>query len=219
MCLLFCIVLAPVVQTLDSTIHWINHYPLDNSIGFASVYPPDSDLSGGQRYPSFEQLSFEPCHILRFTMTLVSLFLSYKSQVDENQIKLFKTIKQGLLPTLLYFFLLEQMTLKLALLPLKLQVSLHYHIWQRKNHVIHFTTINLFGRDRETIIKIIRHFTKSNEFWTLNRLLYLPENFMSNNYFELIKITKEPTTKHALVFLSIIIIIIIIIYFLFCLYA
>ena len=37
--------LAPVVQTLDSAIHWINHYPLDNSIGFASVYPLDSDLS------------------------------------------------------------------------------------------------------------------------------------------------------------------------------
>ena len=50
------ILLAPVVQTLDSAIHWINHYPLDNSIGFASVYPLDSDLSGGQRYPSFEQL-------------------------------------------------------------------------------------------------------------------------------------------------------------------
>ena len=47
---------APVVQTLDSAIHWINHYPLDNSIGFASVYPLDSDLSGGQRYPAFEQL-------------------------------------------------------------------------------------------------------------------------------------------------------------------
>ena len=47
---------APVVQTLDSAIHWINHYPLDNSIGFASVYPLDSDLSGGQRYPLFEQL-------------------------------------------------------------------------------------------------------------------------------------------------------------------
>ena len=47
---------APVVQTLDSAIHWINHYSLDNSIGFASVYPVDSDLSGGQRYPSFEQL-------------------------------------------------------------------------------------------------------------------------------------------------------------------
>ena len=50
------ILLAPVVQTLDSAIHWINHYPLDNSIGFASVYPLDGDLSGGQRYPSFEQL-------------------------------------------------------------------------------------------------------------------------------------------------------------------
>ena len=55
----FCFdILAPVVQTLDSAIHWINHCPLDNSIDFASVYPLDSDLSGAQRYPyaSFEQL-------------------------------------------------------------------------------------------------------------------------------------------------------------------
>ena len=51
--------LAPVVQTLDSAIHWINHYPLDISIGFSSVYLLDSDLSGEQRYPSFEQLGPE----------------------------------------------------------------------------------------------------------------------------------------------------------------
>ena len=51
--------LAPVVQTLDSAIHWKNHYPLDNSIDFASVYPLDSDLSSGQCYPSFEQLGPE----------------------------------------------------------------------------------------------------------------------------------------------------------------
>ena len=31
--------LAPVVQTMDSAIRRINHYPLDNSIGFASLYP------------------------------------------------------------------------------------------------------------------------------------------------------------------------------------
>ena len=47
---------APVVQTMDSAVHRINHYPADNSIGFASVYLLDSDLSGGQHYPSFEQL-------------------------------------------------------------------------------------------------------------------------------------------------------------------
>ena len=41
------IVLAPVVQKVDSAIHWINHYPLNNPIGFESVYPLDSDLSGG----------------------------------------------------------------------------------------------------------------------------------------------------------------------------
>jgi len=34
---------APVVQALDSAIHWINDYPLDNSIGFASVCPLDGD--------------------------------------------------------------------------------------------------------------------------------------------------------------------------------
>ena len=41
--------LTPVVQTMDSAIRRINHYPLDNSIDFASVliYLPDSDLSGG----------------------------------------------------------------------------------------------------------------------------------------------------------------------------
>ena len=56
-------VLAPVVQTLDNAIHWINHYPLDNSIGFASVYPLDSDLSGGQRYPLFDQLGPGRVHL------------------------------------------------------------------------------------------------------------------------------------------------------------
>ena len=39
--------LAPVVQMMDSTMQWINHYPLNNSIDFASVCPLDSDLSGG----------------------------------------------------------------------------------------------------------------------------------------------------------------------------
>ena len=33
--------LTKVVRRVDSTIHWINHYPLDNSTGFASVYPVD----------------------------------------------------------------------------------------------------------------------------------------------------------------------------------
>ena len=47
---------APVVQTLDSAIHRINHYPADSVIGFPNTYPLDSDLSGGKRYPTFEQL-------------------------------------------------------------------------------------------------------------------------------------------------------------------
>ena len=48
--------LAPVVQTLDSAIHRINHYPADSVIGFPNTYPLDSHLSGGKRYPTFEQL-------------------------------------------------------------------------------------------------------------------------------------------------------------------
>ena len=39
--------LAPVVQTLDSAIHRINHYPADSVIGFPNTYPLDGDLSGG----------------------------------------------------------------------------------------------------------------------------------------------------------------------------
>ena len=39
---------APVVQTSDSAIHWINHYPADSVIiDFPNTYPLDSDLSGG----------------------------------------------------------------------------------------------------------------------------------------------------------------------------
>ena len=43
----FAIVLASVVQRLDSAIQQINHYPMDNSIGFHSTYLVDSDLSSG----------------------------------------------------------------------------------------------------------------------------------------------------------------------------
>ena len=39
--------LAPVVQTSDSAIHRINHYPADSIIDFRNTYPLDSDLSGG----------------------------------------------------------------------------------------------------------------------------------------------------------------------------
>ena len=38
---------APVVQTLDSTIHQINHYPPDKYYGNQLCYLVDSDLSGG----------------------------------------------------------------------------------------------------------------------------------------------------------------------------
>ena len=38
---------SPVVQKVDSTINWINLYPLDSTIGFPNTYPLVSDLSGG----------------------------------------------------------------------------------------------------------------------------------------------------------------------------
>ena len=41
------IILAPVVQTSDSAIHRINHYPADSVIDFCNTYPLYSDLSGG----------------------------------------------------------------------------------------------------------------------------------------------------------------------------
>ena len=39
--------LALVVQTLDSAIHRINHYPMDKDYGNQLRYSLDSDLSGG----------------------------------------------------------------------------------------------------------------------------------------------------------------------------
>ena len=41
---------------MDSTINWINLYPLDSTIGFPNTYPLVSDLSSRERYPPFEQL-------------------------------------------------------------------------------------------------------------------------------------------------------------------
>ena len=38
---------APVVQTSDSAIHRINHYPVDSVIDFHNTYPLDSDLASG----------------------------------------------------------------------------------------------------------------------------------------------------------------------------
>ena len=38
---------ALVLQTLDSSIYRINHYPADKYYGNQLRYPADSDLSGG----------------------------------------------------------------------------------------------------------------------------------------------------------------------------
>ena len=45
--------LAPVVQTGDSAIHWINHYPVDNAICLPTTYPQDKHL-----YPLDSAISF-----------------------------------------------------------------------------------------------------------------------------------------------------------------
>ena len=49
------LLLAPVVQTLDSAIHRINRYAADSVIDFCNTYPLDNYLSGGQRFPTFDQ--------------------------------------------------------------------------------------------------------------------------------------------------------------------
>ena len=55
-CVMYVIVQPPVVQKMDSAIHFINLYPMDSAIiGFPNTYPPDRDLSDGQLYPAFEQ--------------------------------------------------------------------------------------------------------------------------------------------------------------------
>ena len=41
------VILAPVVQTLDSAIQRINHYPAYNALVSRTTYLLDSDLSGG----------------------------------------------------------------------------------------------------------------------------------------------------------------------------
>ena len=38
------ILLDPVVQKVDSAIHWINHYPVDNAISCRNTYPMDSNI-------------------------------------------------------------------------------------------------------------------------------------------------------------------------------
>ena len=70
--------LALVVETLDSTIHRINHYPAGKYYGNQLRHPLDSDLFGGWRYPTFEQLGPDdyknsPC-MLRTTMLMSDCF-------------------------------------------------------------------------------------------------------------------------------------------------
>ena len=47
---------ARVVQTMDSALHRINHYPADKYYENQLHHPLESDLSGVERYVAFEQL-------------------------------------------------------------------------------------------------------------------------------------------------------------------
>ena len=76
--------LALVVQTLDSTIHRINHYSAGKYYGNQLHHPLDSDLSGRWRYPMFEQPwpddnKNSPC-MLRTTMLMSDCFVVFLLQ-------------------------------------------------------------------------------------------------------------------------------------------
>ena len=61
--------LAPVVQTLDSAIHRINHYSADKYYKNQLRNPVDSNLSNGSRYPPFEQMG--PGRLVRSSYQLL----------------------------------------------------------------------------------------------------------------------------------------------------
>ena len=58
---LFCKQQAPVVQTLDSAIHGINHFPADTCWGNQLCYPVDRDLSIGYRCPAMVWTTASGC--------------------------------------------------------------------------------------------------------------------------------------------------------------
>ena len=67
--------LATLIQTLDSDILRINHYPVVKNQENQFFYPLDRDLSGGWRYPSFEQL--EP--------GFLTYYVSHTLRPEKNQ--------------------------------------------------------------------------------------------------------------------------------------
>ena len=69
-----CDIQAPVVQKVDSAIHWINHFPVDNAISFVilihwiAMYPADSAIqilnSRSQDYKPYSFQAHEKTAIL-----------------------------------------------------------------------------------------------------------------------------------------------------------
>ena len=84
--LLKLLLLALVVQTLNSTIHWINHYPADSVIYFRNTYWLDSDLSGGQRYPTFEQPGPEGIFRQNFQELIGQKYQTFMAQQGANRV-------------------------------------------------------------------------------------------------------------------------------------
>ena len=64
--------MAPVVQTLDSAIHWINHYPVDEYWGNQLLYPLDRFLSCGERY--IQRLNNRGQEVYKFLNTLIKTY-------------------------------------------------------------------------------------------------------------------------------------------------
>ena len=75
--------MAPVVQTLDSAIHRIIHYPADTFYGRQLPYLLDKNLSIRERYPPFQQLG--PCDYIRASCSYREWNVLSKSSGEEKR--------------------------------------------------------------------------------------------------------------------------------------
>ena len=75
---------APVVQTLDSAIHRINHYPADKYQRNQLRYPVDRFLSCGQRHATFEQP--QPVSFPKIICRSLILYKGYRIYQKERRI-------------------------------------------------------------------------------------------------------------------------------------
>ena len=84
--------IAPVVQTLDSSIHRLNHYPAGKYLGNQLRYPLDRFLSGGQRYPALEQPEVEITRMWKMKTEQIPVVVSVVEVVQKGSEKLVREI-------------------------------------------------------------------------------------------------------------------------------